>query len=448
MRGKNVLLINPWIYDFAAYDMWARPLGLLYIGGILRKNGCKLHFIDCLSTSHPHMKGKKPKRKPGGDGKFYREIIPKPGPLTDIPKNYSRYGITPEAFRSDLSSVARHGRVDVVLITSIMTYWYPGVFDAIKITKEMLPGVPVVLGGIYATLCNTHARRFSGADYIITHEGEVDVLRLLAMLLNINPVFVPEMGSLDSYPYPCFDLQPDLRYVCIQASRGCPFRCTYCASHILTRYRCRRDPVKVVDEIEFWNKNFHVKNFAFYDDALLLGPEGFTIKMLREIIDRDLNCRFYCPNGLHARAIDKEIARLMKGAGFAGVCLGFETSDAKRQMETGAKITTGELINSIDCLRLAGYRPQDIRVYILCGLPYQDADDIRKAIDIVKPCGARPVIAEYSPIPNTGLWEDALKVSPYPIDKEPLFQNNTLLPCQWEGLTYEMYQQLKAESRL
>ncbi|MEA3221716.1 MAG: radical SAM protein [Thermodesulfobacteriota bacterium] len=448
MRGKNVLLINPWIYDFAAYDMWARPLGLLYIGGILRKNGFNLHFIDCLSASHPHMKDKKPKRKPGGDGKFYKEIIPKPKPLTDIPRKYSRYGITPEAFRADLSMVAYQCRIDVVLITSMMTYWYPGVFDAIKIVNEMLPGVPVVLGGIYATLCNTHAKKFSGADYIITHEGEVDILRLLAKLLNINPIFVPETGDLDSYPYPCFDLQPDLRYVCIQTSRGCPFRCTYCASHILTRYMCRRGPVKVADEIEFWNKDFHVENFAFYDDALLLGPEGFTIKMLQEIINRDLNCKFYCPNGLHARAIDKEIAKLMKDAGFAGVCLGFETSDAKRQMETGAKITTGELINSIDCLHLAGYRPQDIRIYILCGLPYQDADDIRKGIDIVKSCGARPVIAEYSPIPDTGLWEDALKVSPYPIDREPLFQNNTLLPCRWEGLTYEMYQQLKAESRL
>ena len=49
----------------------------------------------------------------------------------------------------------------------MMTYWYPGVFEAIKIIKESLPRVPVVLGGKYATLCYDHAVNYSGADYVI-----------------------------------------------------------------------------------------------------------------------------------------------------------------------------------------------------------------------------------------------------------------------------------------
>jgi hypothetical protein len=36
----HILLINPWIEDFAAYDFWARPLGLLTIAGVLRKISC------------------------------------------------------------------------------------------------------------------------------------------------------------------------------------------------------------------------------------------------------------------------------------------------------------------------------------------------------------------------------------------------------------------------
>ena len=35
MIRNKVLLINPWIYDFAVFDMWSRPIGLLYIGGLL-----------------------------------------------------------------------------------------------------------------------------------------------------------------------------------------------------------------------------------------------------------------------------------------------------------------------------------------------------------------------------------------------------------------------------
>jgi hypothetical protein len=35
-RKKTILLINPWIYDFAAYDFWIKPMGLMMLGAILR----------------------------------------------------------------------------------------------------------------------------------------------------------------------------------------------------------------------------------------------------------------------------------------------------------------------------------------------------------------------------------------------------------------------------
>jgi radical SAM superfamily enzyme YgiQ (UPF0313 family) len=42
------LIVNPWIYDSAAYDFWLKPLGLLYISSILKKEGHEVHFIDNL----------------------------------------------------------------------------------------------------------------------------------------------------------------------------------------------------------------------------------------------------------------------------------------------------------------------------------------------------------------------------------------------------------------
>ena len=47
-RNLNLLLINPWIYDFTAYDFWSKPLGLLYIGSILREQGYGVSYIDCM----------------------------------------------------------------------------------------------------------------------------------------------------------------------------------------------------------------------------------------------------------------------------------------------------------------------------------------------------------------------------------------------------------------
>jgi radical SAM superfamily enzyme YgiQ (UPF0313 family) len=138
----------------------------------------------------------------------------------------------------------------------------------------------------------------------------------------------------------------------------------------------------------------------------------------------------------------------MYKTGFRTIRFGYETSDSTRQKETGGKINNDEFKESIKHLKLAGYRPQDIGVYILCGLPGQQADEVRESILFVRSSGARPLLAEYSPIPGSGLWNDAVASSPYPIDTEPLFQNNTLLPCKSASLTYETYQTLKLMTRL
>jgi radical SAM superfamily enzyme YgiQ (UPF0313 family) len=57
--------------------------------------------------------------------------------------------------------------------------------------------------------------------------------------------------KIDDLPYPAFDLYPQLEYVCIATSRGCPLHCTYCATSVLTKGFIRRDPFKVIEEIEY-----------------------------------------------------------------------------------------------------------------------------------------------------------------------------------------------------
>ena len=62
MKGKRALLINPWIYDFAAYDFWAKPLGLLYLGSILEENGFRVDLIDLLDVHYPLLERSNLKR--------------------------------------------------------------------------------------------------------------------------------------------------------------------------------------------------------------------------------------------------------------------------------------------------------------------------------------------------------------------------------------------------
>jgi len=44
----DLLLVQPWIYDFSAHDFWLKPYGLLKLGGLLRKKGYTLGFVDLL----------------------------------------------------------------------------------------------------------------------------------------------------------------------------------------------------------------------------------------------------------------------------------------------------------------------------------------------------------------------------------------------------------------
>ncbi|PKN04017.1 MAG: hypothetical protein CVU74_09050 [Deltaproteobacteria bacterium HGW-Deltaproteobacteria-9] len=444
---KNILLVNPWIYDFAAYDFWLAPLGLLSLAAFLRKNGYGIRMIDCLrrsvQASPLPRREKRPRRFPAGHGHFFKEPLPKPAALHAIPKRYNRYGITEAEFRKGLQAIRKP---ELILVTSMMTYWYPAVFDTITILKGEFPNVPIVLGGNYVTLCPEHAQK-AGADLLVGGEGEPQLLEILKKFLGDDIIFQVDPADLDSYPYPAYDLYDRLEQISIMTSRGCPFRCSYCASHRINPDYRRRNPIKVADEIASWHERYGVCHFSFYDDALLIDPEGMAIPLLKEIIRRTPNCQFHCPNGLHLREVTPELARLMFRAGFRTIRFGFETADVNRQRETGGKVANEHLERAAAYLREAGYAPEDIGIYLLCGLPGQTAIEVREAINHVKRCGARPVIAEYSPIPGTALWDASVIASPYPIAEEPLFQNNSLLPCRSSLLTFEMYQDLKRETR-
>ena len=442
--GKKILLINPWIHDFAAYDFWLKPLGLLYLGGLLRQNGHQVHFIDCLDPYHPEMlkEGhKRPQRHSYGRGKFFREVIPKPASLKMIPKNYCRYGILPEIFREELK---KRQDTNIVLITSMMTYWYPGVFEAIKIIKEVWPSVPIVLGGKYATLCSEHAAKYSGADFVISGAGEKQILQLLQDLFGKEPSFIPDSENLDSFPYPAFDLIRKIDQLPITTSRGCPYHCSYCCSHILNKKFLRRDPIKVADEIEYWQKKSSVKNFSFYDDALLVEPDKMIIPLLNELQKRNLSCQFHCPNGLHLRKINVDLSKLLYASGFKTIRFGFETSDFKRQRQTGGKVKNEELLNGVRYLKKAGYKTEEIGIYLLCGLPNQSAAEVQDSIDFVRKCGAKPMLAEYSPIPGTKMWAEAVAASPFDIQGEPLYHNNSMLACRSNDFSFAAYTEIKA----
>jgi hypothetical protein len=440
-KNLHLLLINPWIFDFAAHDLWAKPLGLLLLGGVLRSRGYEVRLIDCLDSHEPRMEdftGIKPARQGMyGTGKFFRVEVPKPSALRSIKRRYWRFGITRELF---VERLLQEPAPDAVLVTSGMTYWYPGVQEAIRLVHAHLPGKPVVLGGTYATLCPDHASRRAGADYVLTGPGEEKILSLLAKLTGRA---VPALDHGNTQPPPAFDLLPHLDYVCVLASRGCPFHCPYCASRLLHSRCRRRPPLEVADELEYWHERHGVTDVAFYDDALLLDAEQHMLPLLAEVRRRNLALRFHTPNALHVQALSAEVCEALFAANFKTLRLGLETADPARQERLGGKARLETFSWAMTNLTRAGFSPREIGVYLLGGLPGQEPAEVAHSIRVVRDHGAQPYLAEFSPIPGTLLWAEAVRSSPFDLAAEPLYHNNSILPCRSPGFGLEELQRLK-----
>jgi len=440
----NILLINPWIYDFAAHDLWSKPLGLLMLGGFLRAHGYQLKLLDCLDIYDPRLQevqGMKPAtRRTFGTGKFYRTEVPKPAALEQFNRSYYRFGITPEIFQERLLEGIEP---DVVLVTSTMTYWYPGLQECIRLVKKHFPDVPVVLGGIYTTLCSDHASPNSGADHILPGPGETHILEFLEKLTGYSSQEPFQTSESATFPRPAFDLLPHLDYVCTLTSRGCPYCCPYCASPLLYPQFIRRNPNQVVDELEYWHQVYSIVNVAFYDDALLAGPDEHIMELLSEVRRRKLPLQFHTPNAVHISGLTAEVCETLFVSGFKTLRLGLETSDDERQLKLGGKVRPGAFSGAMVKLTRAGFQADQIGVYLLCGLPGQDPAEVAQSIRMVRDHGARPHLAEYSPIPGTRFWEEAVLCSPFDLAGEPLYHNNSILPCRSEHFGLEELQELK-----
>ena len=437
--SPHILLINPWIHDFAAYDFWAKPMGLLLIVSLLRHHGISVSYIDCLDRFHPNAPKTSPEAR-HGRGPYLKTRLPKPAGLEDVPRYFSRYGIKPQWFKDDLHD---QRPPDLILVTALMTYWYPGLQETIKIIRLVWPQTPIVLGGIYARLCPDHARQFSGADYVAIDPAEKNLLSIVQKFtgLSTTPAFDP--GDLDSYPYPALDLQNQIGYVPLLTSRGCPFNCAYCASRLLEPRRLLRSPASVVEEIKFWHAKYGQREFVLYDDAFLVNAEQHAVPILEEIINANLKVRFHTPNAIHIRGITEQTAQLMRKAVFATMRLGLETVEFDHRHDFDKKVSEEEFKQAVGHLKKAGFEKKQVGAYLLAGLPGQELTSIEHSIHTVKQLGVTPVLAHYTPIPQTALWPRAMAASRYNLESDPVFTNNAIMPCRKEPFVWDTMTRLK-----
>ncbi len=436
-----VLLIFPPIYDFALYDLFIKPYSLLRLGAWLESWGFRSVLVNYLDYRDPESSRAlgRPRRKSNGTGKFFRQPMACPTVLKGIGRRFARYGMLREAGRQRIRSL-KSDPPSLVMISTGMTYWYLGVDEVVADIRSIFPGTPIVVGGVYATLCAEHCERVIGPDFIVTGKAFPQLVEILDSLSLPVP---------DRPPGDRLLLDPDVFTDAgtLYLNRGCPFRCDYCASYALCGDFERGDPARVAKVIEDMHTQLGTKNFAFYDDALLEDSERAIVPLLEWIIGNDLSLAFFMPNAIHLAKIDRKCAGLLKRAGFREVRMGFESASSDFHFETGRKLQVQMLGNAVEELRTAGFSSRQISVYLLAGLPGQVAEEVEESIRYAASFGICVQLAEYSPVPLTSLWAKSVRWSRFPLEEEPLTHNNTILPLQWARFSHSDLRSLMGLAR-
>jgi hypothetical protein len=406
MKPK-ILLLNPPIYDFAAYDFWLKPYGLLSIAGYLRGRA-EFILFDYLDRLHPFMAGRKELQSDEwGRGRFYCERVASPPCLVQIPRYFRRFGLPRSMFQHFLTKQQPCG---FILVQTMMTYWYKSIQEVIDDVREFWPRTKIILGGNYVTLCYNHAQKL-GADFLM--QGT-----------DIQPLWEYLNVTSDLKQPTLWEAYEKLNVGALKLSDGCPFNCTYCSvPKVYGKFKARLLE-RSLAELQLLVER-GVENIAFYDDALLFDAEKVLIPFLEEVLKRDIKVNLHTPNALNARFITSELAKLMVQAGFKTFYLGLESASLQWQQRTGSKVSSNELVQAVKHLTAAGAEPASITAYQILGHPYTDIQELEASMHFANSLGIRGMLADFSPIPGTPDGEYCRKW----VDMdEPLFHNKTVFP--------------------
>jgi hypothetical protein len=262
---------------------------------------------------------------------------------------HRKLGNTVELVRGDALPLKKP---ELVLITSLFTYWWNPVWESVTKFKNLYPNAKVVVGGIYASIMPDHCKQ-SGCDEV--HTGLLEEAEKLI---------------------PAYDLVPKCSFCVIHASRGCVRKCEFCYSHkIEPKFKPKRS---IKQEI--------VKsNVSFLDNNLLTNP--YIEVILKELIEKKVNSS-WCLSGVDAAFVTKEIADLMYEANFRDIRISFDRADEE-----------GACKRAIRYLEEAGYQRKKIGVFILYN--FEDSfEEVEKRRLIIKNWGAHIIKQRYIPIPS------------------------------------------------
>jgi radical SAM superfamily enzyme YgiQ (UPF0313 family) len=390
--NKKALLINPPIYDTQYWAYWSQPHGLLKVATWLRRHHgySHLRLLDCLATDA--RRRVKFHRRPGDQAVVRRG---------NVERQMWEYGWPREKLRQELERHARGDffRPEEVWITSIMTYWWESTRDVVRLVQEVFdhPRPRIYVGGIYPTLDPEHANiNLGDTEEIIVVAGE------------ICDEAANSWTDLSLYQDEVYEARP--YYAIITGSRGCPFNCSYCAQLKLNdgnRRLRHRDPEDIAEELAQKQRNFGIREVAFYEDNLLFNRDDFLAR-LEAIERRGLKFEIYAPEGIEPRLIEKELLSRMKSAGFEKIHLALETIDDNISRKWNRRQATIEKFDrAVDIAQECGFRvgSQDLNAFVLFGLPGESFQAVVNTALYASHRVGSVVPMLFTPVPGSMMFE-------------------------------------------
>jgi radical SAM superfamily enzyme YgiQ (UPF0313 family) len=297
---------------------------------------------------------------------------------------------------------------DYLGVTGFTSEYY-FILEIFKAAKRANHSIKTVFGGPHASSVAGYILSSAPeVDYVIRGEAEESMPQLVSGAVKPDdiaglcyrkdgkpvikdPAIIKDLDSL-TYPWDvitpaAFDTGQVHGYmyrnrpvIPVLSSRGCPYLCTYCAGHSVFGHKIRlRDPLKFVDELEYLNKTFKVKEFQIIDDNFSFFREH-AIAVCNEILSRKLEINWTLPNGIRADKLDEELLGLMKKSGCYYMAFGFEFGSKRILKEMKKSLDSEKSRRTVITADKMGFITHG---FFLMGYPTEEKEDIEATKDLI-----------------------------------------------------------------
>ncbi|MEW6076594.1 MAG: radical SAM protein [Thermodesulfobacteriota bacterium] len=349
----------------------------------------------------------------------------------------------------------------IIGFSVVTNQWHLAEQTAAWIRKQI--SVPMVCGGIHATVAPEQVLGSGLFDYVLAGEcdtaflelvdtiakgGDPSGIRNLGFLkdgaVHLNPVRpFPDLASLPMKDYTIFDFQKLIDekngWVGLMASRGCPFQCTYCFNHIIVKkYRADLDcgfsklnyirhfPVSaMIAEIRYLLEHYTGINMFIFDDDLFTFDADYLAEFCAEY--RKI-CRIPFVVNAHVHFFDPRRARSLADAGCRIVKFGLESGSPRVRKEIMRRHTSNKDIAA--AIQYAKDEGMHTSCFVMIGLPGETAENVMETIRLL--AEAKPGRFRWTffyPYPGTEAYAISERGGYIDFDKKESLVNFTDATC-------------------